>query len=189
MIHLRKYFTLINYTQLLTLVWHRTMHHTCVLVSHPNCFEPPMTMLGVMQLRVRTIEFILKYLPVITGKTCATVVNMKALFASSLRYLPLAQMKRTLDGKLFSQLEYIDNNSTVSNIVCTLLSTIFITLDSLMPSQCDLHDGNLLCGLSLLYSRLCPRARPLTAMFTIGSSWASSHCDIHENIFVRDLLL
>ncbi|KAI0221076.1 hypothetical protein LSAT2_027504 [Lamellibrachia satsuma] len=74
---------------------------------------------GVMQLRVGGIEFIVKHLPAITGKTCATVLNMKALFASSLRYLPLAEMKRTLpwfDGTFSSQIEYLDNNSTVRDV-------------------------------------------------------------------------
>ena len=168
------------------------MHYTCVLVAQPQLFcTSDVVMLGVMQLRVGSIEFIVKYLPAITGKTCTTAVNMKPLFASSLRYLPLAQMSRALgwhDRTFTSQIEYVDNNSTVSNIVCILLSAIFITLDSHTSSYCDIHDGNLVCGLSLPYSRLCPRARLLTAMFTIVYSSAPSHFEIHS-IFIRDLSL
>ena len=173
------------------------MHNTCVLVAQPQLFcTSDVVMLGVMQLRVGSIEFIVKYLPAITGTTCTTVVSTKPLFASSLSYLPLAQMSRTLGmfrRTFTSQIEYVDNNSTVSNIVCILLSAIFITLDSHTSSHCDIHDGNLLCGLSLTYSRLCPRARPLTAIFTIVYSSAPSHFDIdddiQDNIFMRDLSL
>ena len=167
--------------------------YICIGVAPQLVCTSDVILLGVMQLRVGGIEFIVKYLPVITGKTCATVVNMKALFASSLRYLPLAEMKRTLpwfDGTFYSQIEYLDNNSTVSNIVRSLLSTIFITLYSHMFSHCDIHDSKLVCVLSLSYSQLCPSAHPLAVMFTIGTSWAPPHCDVRDDIqdstFVRD---
>ncbi|KAI0235626.1 hypothetical protein LSAT2_013862 [Lamellibrachia satsuma] len=58
----------------------------------------------------------------ITGKTCTIVVNMKALFASSVRFIPLVPIRRTLRtlGRTFSsQIEYVDNNSTFpTGVVC-----------------------------------------------------------------------
>ena len=39
----------------------------------------------------------------------------------------------------------------------------------------DIHDGTLACDLSLSHSRLCPRGRPLTLIFTIVYSFAHSH--------------
>ncbi|KAI0221077.1 hypothetical protein LSAT2_027505 [Lamellibrachia satsuma] len=51
-----------------------------------------------------------------SGQYEVEVTVPQALFASSLRYLPLAQMKRTLGGKLFPQIEYVDNNSTVRDV-------------------------------------------------------------------------
>ncbi|KAI0233924.1 hypothetical protein LSAT2_015851 [Lamellibrachia satsuma] len=55
----------------------------------------------------------------ITGNTCTTVVNMKALFASSLRFVPLVQIRRTLrslGGTFSSEIVYVDNNSTVRDV-------------------------------------------------------------------------
>ncbi|KAI0230519.1 hypothetical protein LSAT2_019144 [Lamellibrachia satsuma] len=53
----------------------------------------------------------------ITGKTCTTVVNMKPLFAS--RIIPLLHMRKALGwnaGTYYSQIEYVDNNSTVRDV-------------------------------------------------------------------------
>ena len=116
------------------------------------------TMLGVMQLRLGSMEFIVKYLLAITGKTCTTIVNMKPLFTS--RIIPLLQMRKALGwnaGTYYSQIEYVDNNSTVSNIVCAPLYHI--------------HNGRFAYVLSLRYSRCCPRAR-------------AAHNDVHDSILV-----
>ena len=82
-----------------------------------------------MQLRVSSLEFMKKYLPAFAGKTCTPFVNVKAFFESSFRYLPLDQMMRMLrlfQDTMSSQIQYVDNNSTVSNIVCSRLSTTII---------------------------------------------------------------
>ncbi|KAI0228338.1 hypothetical protein LSAT2_021182 [Lamellibrachia satsuma] len=92
-----------------------------------------------------SIEFLMKYLPAITGKTCTTAVNMKPLFASSLRYLPLAQMSRALgwhDRTFTSQIEYVDNNSTVRDV--TVSHWKFCLDDRLLMHFFADSDGNVM---------------------------------------------